>query len=151
MSDIKVLEDKIDGVMIAVQKVETKLDSELKQADYRFDELDARVDNHSENIRSLLQWRDSNGSPGAEMRLRCVEDSAKEWSGEHLPNRMAMTEANVLALQKIVDSTIFDNVQGAVTETLDKREKTAIEMIKAWGPIVAAIVAAVAAVLSGVL
>jgi hypothetical protein len=116
-----------------------------------FEELDTRLDSHAELIRSLLIWRDSNGSPGAEERLRNVEKCAIEVDRHKLPTRMDMAEANITILQHVADSSIMAGVQGAVSETLDKRARTAVEMLKAWGPIVSATLAAIAIVLSAVL
>jgi hypothetical protein len=124
---------------------------EIREIKKDFEELDERLDGHSEMIHSLLLWRDSNGAPGAEDRLRKVEQCAIELTGHKLPTRLDMAEANITILQHVADSSIMAGVQGAVSETLDKRARTAVEMLKAWGPIVSATLAAIAIVLSAVL
>jgi hypothetical protein len=151
MSDIKVLEDKIDIVMVDIKHVEDKLDSELRQIDNMFDGVDDRLDGQSENVRSLLQWRDSNGSPGAESRLRKVEDCSLEIAQADLPRRVSLTEADVKALQMITDGNMRTAVSDSVNATLDLRSRTTIERMKAWSQLLTPILAAVAIVLAALL
>ena len=151
MSDIRVLEDKIDGVMVEVQKVEGKLETELKQVSFRFDEVDDRLDAHSDTINRLKQWGLGNGGPGAEDRLRVVEKCSVELDKANLPNRVAFVEADVVALQKIADGRMLDGIGNAVNATLDERSKTTVERMKAWGALLTPILAATAVVLAAVL
>ncbi len=151
MSDNTILENKIDLLGVDVRKLESKLDVELKDIKLSMNEVDGRLDAHSEELRSLLQWRDSNGSPGAEERLRVVEHCSVELEKEKLPPRVGVLEAHVVTLQRIADSAIMEGVQVAVNDTLDKRDRTVIAKIKAWGPIVSAALAAAALVLAAVL
>lgn len=151
MSDNTILENKIDLLGVDVRKLESKLDVELKDIKLGMNEVDGRLDAHSEELRSLLQWRDSNGSPGAEERLRVVEHCSVELEKEKLPPRVGVLEAHVVTLQRIADSAIMEGVQVAVNDTLDKRDRTVIAKIKAWGPIVSAALAAAALVLAAVL
>jgi len=149
--ELKHLQDKIDTLTGTINKQGEDWTSEIADMKDTFDEFEDRLDSHSDSIRSLMQWRDSNGSPGAEDRIRCVERFFIDISRENLPPRLNMVEAEIDALQKYTDSAIFNGVQGAVNDTLDRRAKTTIEKIKAWGPIVSAALAAAAIVLAEVL
>jgi len=149
--ELKKIEGILGSLTETINRQGEQWNAEIKEIRDDLDELDNRLDNHSEILRSLLIWRDSNGSPGAEERLRNVERCSIEIDKEKLPGRMNMAEANIRVLQNVADSAIMSGVHDAVTETLDKRSRTAIEIIKAWGPIVSALLAALAIVLSAVL
>jgi len=142
------LEGKIDDLH---GEIRDKLEVELKEMRLDIESMDEKIDIHADKILKLELWRDSNGSPGAEDRLRCAERFITSIDKENLPPRMSMVEAEVEALQKIAYSAIMESVQGAVNVTLDKRAKTAVEKVKAWGPIVSAAIAATAVVLAAVL
>ena len=130
MSDIAVMQIKIDN-----------LDSCSKKATERLDEHDNLLDSHSSRIQSLEQWRQGNGARGSEERLQCVELYTAELNKANLRPRLNLAESDIKALQRIADSAIMEGVHTAVNETMDKRDKTAIAKIKAWGPIVAALCA----------
>jgi len=115
-----------------------------------FREFEGRLDNHSERLNDLEHWYTGNETRGAEKRLQCLEEYAGEINKANLRPRMNVAEADIIALQKIADSAIMESVQGAVNVTLDKRAKTTVERIKAWGPIAAAISAVIVAVLTAI-
>lgn len=146
---------KIEGLLASVVETIKKQGedwmAEIKEIKCDLESFENRLDSHADMIRSLLQWRDSNGSPGAEDRLRCVYDKCVEIEKHKLPVRMDMAESNIRILQNVADSSVTAWVKGAVNDTLDKRSRTAVEVIKAWGPIVSAALAALAIVLAAVL
>lgn len=151
MSDILVLETKLDTLATVIGTKMDILAENDKDLQGRFDEVDSRLDNHSELLRSLKQWRDSNGGPGAEERLRCAERFVTAIDKENIPPRLNMAEANIVTLQHVADREILKGVQGAVTDTLDARARTFVEKLKAWGPIIAALCAMAGSVLAVVL
>jgi hypothetical protein len=95
---------------------------------------DERLDVHSDSINSLEQWRDGNGAPGAEERIRHVENHVRDCDRINIEPRLNELEANVKIVQRISDSSIQDSV----SHVLERRERTAIAKLKAWGPIIAA-------------
>lgn len=146
---------KIEGILASLaETIKRQGDdwvAEIKDIREDLDGFENRLDDHASMIHSLIIWRDSNGSPGAEARLREVERCSHEISKEKLPERLNMAEADILGLHRIADSAMKAVIEESVNGTLDKRAKTTIERIKAWGPIVAAALAATAVVLSAVL
>ena len=149
--EILKLEGKVDTLTSAIINQGIRWEVQLKEMKSDFEEFESRLDSHSDQINSLIIWRDSNGSPGAEDRLRHVEQCAINIDKENLPDRVCHNEADIRVLQGIADSAIMKGVQGAVNDTLDKRARTAVEILKAWGPIVAAALAATVVVLAAVL
>lgn len=149
--DINKLENKIDNLALDVSDIKLRLDGEMKDMKLSMGEIDNRLDGHSECIRQLRQWGLGNGGPGAEERLRSTERFVITMDKANVPNRLGQAEAHIETLQRIADSAILEGVQGAVNDTLDKRDRTAIAKVKAWGPIIAAMCAATGAVLAAVL
>ena len=115
-----------------------------------FREFEERLDNHTERLTDLEHWYTGNEAKGAEARLQSLEGYCGEMNKANLRPRVNTIEAEVVALQKIADSAIMESVQGAVNVTLDRREKTAVAKLKAWGPIVAAISAVIVAIVTAV-
>jgi len=146
---------KIEGILSSLtETIRRQGDAwmtEIKEIKLDLEGFEDRLDSHADLIRSLMQWRDSNGSPGAEERLRWVEKCALLIEKEKMPERLNMAEADISSLHRIADSAMKAVIEDSVNGTLDKRAKTAIEQIKAWGPIVSATLAALAIVLSAVL
>jgi hypothetical protein len=146
---------KIEGILAALaDTIKRQGDdwvAQIKDIREDLDKFEDRLDDHSDMIHSLIIWRDSNGSPGAEDRLREVERCSHEIAKEKLPERMNMAEADILSLHRIADSAMKAVIEESVNGTLDARSKTTIERIKAWGPIISAALAAVAIVLTAVL
>ena len=148
---IKDLEIKIDDLVMGISSREQARAAEIVDLREDIETLDGRLDAHHDILSSLLQWRDSNGSPGAEERLRGVEKCAVDLTKEKLPERMNSAEADIISLHRIADTAMRAVIEESVNGTLDKRSKTTIERIKAWGPIVSATLAAAALVLAAVL
>ena len=151
MSDNIVLEQKIDNLSNDIRLQGENWSIEIKEIKQRFDGFENRLDSHADMLGALFHWKNSNGSPGAEERIRKSAASISEYDRENIAPRLNMIEADVRVLQNITDSTIRTGVQGAVNDTLDKRDRTAIAKIRAWAPIIAALLAALAVVLTAIL
>lgn len=141
MSDIVLLEHKIDG-----------LGEDVRGLTGRFDEIDRRLDDHSDRLGVVEIWEKGNGvTRGAEVRLQGVESFGQTLDKENISSRLNMAEANIETLQHVADRAILEGVQGAVNDTLDKRDRTFIAKMKAWGALITPILAAIAIVLAAVL
>jgi len=111
--------------------------------------LDKRVDTveeigaiTSDRVRTIELWRNGNGAKGAEVRLQDAEKSVRALEDADPDKRLNALEADVKVIQQVTDASIRFSVGTA----LDERDKTAVARVKAWGPIVAATVAALAVV-----
>lgn len=122
--------------------------TELKE---KVEELEARYDAQSDLLNSIQQWRTGNGSHGAEVRIQIVEELVLALAREKVIPRLAVLEADMRAVQAIADNAIKVGVQTAVNNTLNARDRTAIAKLKAWGPIIAAGLAAAAVVIQALL
>jgi hypothetical protein len=112
----------------------------------RLDEAEGRLDIHSEAIQSLDQWRKGNGAHGAETRLQNVEEMSFALARERIVPRLAVVEADMRAVQAVADNAIRAGVQEAIHDTLNAREKTTLARLRAWGPVIAAGIAALAVI-----
>lgn len=110
------------------------LAKDCEETKCRVSEAEDAIAGLSDRTRSLEYWRNGNGASGAEERLQAVEDGLLYYSRERIPQRLNCVEADMAAVQRIADHAIEHGVRGAVNDTLDKRDKTAIAKIKAWGP-----------------
>ena len=127
-------------------KLET-IEKDCEEIKDKIDELDNRLENISERTLTLEVWRNGNGARGSEARLQDVEDGLMAYSRERIIPRLNCVEADMQAVQRIADHAIQTGVNDAVNATLDKREKTTIAKIKAWGPYAATAVVLVGMVL----
>jgi hypothetical protein len=149
--DTKILENKIDCLVDDIHAQGENWSTEIKEIKLRFDNFEERLDSHADMLSALFHWKNSNGSPGAEERIRKATEGMADMDRTNIAPRLNMIEADIRVLQNITDSTIRAGVQTAVTDTLDKRARTAVEILKAWGPILAAALAAIAVVLAAIL
>jgi hypothetical protein len=120
-----------------------------KETKSTLDEVQDRLDTHSECIRSIDQWRKGNGAQGSEARLQCVENATYDLQSVRVSERLNLMEADIVALQRIADGKISDAVSASMRATMDARDRTAIAYIKAFAPWVAAIAAIVATIVAG--
>lgn len=127
------------------------LEKDCEETKGRMTEAEDAIEGLSERTRSLEYWRNGNGAAGAEERLQAVEDGLLYYSRERIPQRLNCVEADMAAVQRIADHAIQNGVQGAVNETLDKRDKTAIAKIRAWGPYFATAVVLILGILERLL
>lgn len=127
------------------------LEKDCEETKGRMTEAEDAIEGLSERTRSLEYWRNGNGATGAEERLQAVEDGLLYYSRERIPQRLNCVESDMAAVQRIADHAIQNGVQGAVNETLDKRDKTAIAKIKAWGPYFATAVVLILGILERLL
>jgi len=116
----------------------------------RLDRHDNILDDHEKAIEKINQWRTGNGARGAEDRLQEVEDGLFAYARERIIPRLNCIEGDVAAVQLIADHAIQTGVNEAVNTTLDKRERTTIAKIKAWGPYAATAVVLIGMVLDKV-
>jgi hypothetical protein len=136
----------MDDIVVRVDNLEDC----AKENKGKINEIEDRLDLHSDSIRSLDQWRKGNGAAGAEERLQITEAVVLGYQRLRLPERMAINEADIEVLQRIADGKISDAVKESVRSTLDARDRTAIAYLKALGPYLATIVALIAAIIAGI-
>jgi len=157
MPETVALERKIDDLTTALTDFRSRfneldaLTEAVKDIKGTLSEVNERLDAHSDDIHSLLQWRDSSVGTGAEDRLQKTERSIVLSDALNLGPRTSVNEADIVALQRIADHVILPDIQSAVAGAMDARSKTGIERLKAAGPIIAALLAATAVVLAAVL
>jgi len=100
----------------------------------RLDEHDNALEARKEDTNRLIRWAFEGNGSSAESRLTAVEDGLLYYSRERIVQRLNCVEGDMAAVQRIADHAIQTGVNDAVNTTLDKRERTTIAKIKAWGP-----------------
>lgn len=140
MSDEAIINIKLDNIESDCIEIKTKIDN-----------LDEEISTLSDRAYALEMWRNGNGAKGAEARLQHLESCQAELAENRVGPRLNMLEADMVAVQRIADNAIQTGVQGAVNDTLDKRDKTTIAKVKAWGPYFATGVVLILGILERVL
>jgi hypothetical protein len=100
----------------------THLESDIVEAKGNIGECLDRLEDHSEQLHSLQQWRKGNGAKGAEQRLQAVEGAIYDYHVNRIPQRLNVVEADIEALQKIADARIGEAVTASVKHHLDERD-----------------------------
>ena len=128
MSDITVLEIKIDNIASDVKDIKTDLET-----------IEDVQDAMSATVDHIEQWRRGNGAKGAELRLQEVEKTTMEV--KNCMERVASDER----IEQIAAAAVKGIVGNAKL-----RDKTFVAKLQSIGPIflgVAAVITAIAAVL----
>ena len=106
---------------------------ELDDLKYKFQEYEQTQDQRIlPAIQKLEQWGFGNGGRGAEQRLQKLEDKFPE------------IEATLEAVKMVADSKIESSIEGV----LNRRERTVLAYIKAFGPLVSGLAAIALALLA---
>jgi hypothetical protein len=113
------------------------LEDSNKEHKNHLEGLEDRQINNADAIHSMEEWRGGvAGSRGAEARLQTVECEIKD-----LPVIRADLE-----VVKLVANAKLEGIEGAITGVLNKRDKTVLAYLKAFGPYAATAAAIIVAV-----
>lgn len=100
----------------------------------------------------LVYWRNGNGGIGAEERLQCLEETHRNCPSPRLDERLGVLEDEVEKkthewfIERMKEGGFMTeaSVEELITKVVSRsKEKTAIDAVKAWAPIIVALVALV--------
>lgn len=129
MPELEILKNRVNGLEKTVDEVKGTVS-----------EVEDKVISTSDRLSHVEIWKDGNGARGAEARLQGLEgdiEDVKECLG------MSHTEE---AIERIASLTAR-----AVVKNARERDRTAVERMRAWGPIIAALCAAVSAIVVAII
>ena len=89
----------------------------VDDAKIKLQEIEDRLEIHSEAIRTLEQWKSGNGAKGAEDRLQVAENGIHAYQMLRIPERVNLAESDITALQCIADGRIGEAVKISVQST----------------------------------
>jgi hypothetical protein len=108
-----------------------RCEDECEELKRNVEAVNDRSDSISDRVLGLEYWRNGNGSRGAEARLQTVEGIVAD---------IPAMRADIEVVKIVADAKIERAIKGV----MDKRDKTVIAYVKAFGPYVAALAAVVA-------